>query len=728
MAVYITKLSLVAGISALLAGLEKRWVAEAQAPHLERVFTTLAEIDPTDEKVAANLDSITFSEYVDRISDDEVIRSMGKMISRGLMGIEADVASALWLVNYIQRGTGIENLISDLKHGGQHLRIRQEDGQYSLTAFFVGNIGHKWSLKSKEERKRSGWEHLKKMYGHVVSSIPEPIKVIEKEWTKDPWVMGGVVPGMLVGAITSHVGQSLITPHHNIHFVGSETSTEWMGFVEGALRSGRREANEVLLFNYNLVKLSSRILEYLNLNALLASSTMNAAVLFACLSGLASATSLYSSYSFNPLEHLGGVAPYFEPQDPPTSPAAPQGCTAVKAAYLSRHAAIYSNDFDYEEYIEPFISKVENHTGIDWTRVPSLNFLADWTAPISDAEQELLTRVGKHEASQLGVSLSFRYPNLKLPSRVWTSSAERTFDSARALVRGFETDEDEINVVSIYESEESGADSLTPYKACPAYSSSYGSEQSSVYLDIFTKPIMARLNHLAPKFNFTKTDVYGMMQLCGYETVIRGSSPFCDLDLFSPDDWLAWEYTADLMYHYNVGYGNNISGPIGLPWLNATGRQLMNDSGEDLYISFTHRELPPTVLVAMGIFNNSAFGGSQSSEMPLDRINHRRAWKSSHVMPFSSNIAIERLNCSGSFGFDDGDYYRVLVNSAPQPLPDCVDGPGTSCSKDGFEKYLQARTDMFEGFSDKCGVEYKNSTDVLTIYEDTKSENGTSVG
>ncbi|KPM38173.1 hypothetical protein AK830_g8422 [Neonectria ditissima] len=455
---------------------------------------------------------------------------------------------------------------------------------------------------------------------------------------------------------------------------------------------------------------------------------MNAAVLFACLSGLSSATSLYSTYSFNPLEHLGGVAPYFEPQDPPTSPAAPQGCTAVRAAYLSRHAAIYSNDFDYEEYIEPFISKVENHTGIDWSKVPSLNFLANWVAPISDAEQELLTRVGKHEASQLGVSLSFRYPNLKLPSRVWTSSAERTFDSARALVRGFETDEDEINVVSVYESEESGADSLTPYKACPAYSSSYGSEQSGVYLDIFTKPIMARLNHLAPKFNFTKTDVYGMMQLCGYETVIRGSSPFCDLDLFSPDDWLAWEYTADLMYHYNVGYGNSISGPIGLPWLNATGSRLMDDDGEDLYISFTHRELPPTVLVAMGIFNNSAFGGSQASEMPLDRINHRRAWKSSHVMPFSSNIAIERLNCSGSFGFDDGDYYRVLVNSAPQPLPDCVDGPGTSCSKDGFQKYLQDRTDRFEGFSDKCGVEYKNSTDVLTIYENTKDENGTTVG
>ncbi|KAI1759388.1 histidine acid phosphatase [Hypoxylon sp. FL1150] len=445
------------------------------------------------------------------------------------------------------------------------------------------------------------------------------------------------------------------------------------------------------------------------------------------------AVSLYSTYQFNPLEHLGGVAPYFEPQDPPASPATPQGCTAERAVYLSRHAAIYANDFDYEEYIDPFVSKLENTTAVDWTKVPPLSFLADWTTPMSDAEQELLTRVGKLEASQLGVTLSFRYPNLKLPSRVWTSSAERTVKSAESFVRGLEQDDNEINVVSIYESKEAGANSLTPYSSCPAYSSSFGSDQSAVYLEKFTKPIMARLNALAPEFNFTANDVYGMMELCGYEAVIRGSSPFCDLDLFSPDDWLGWEYTADVMYHYNVGYGNQISGVVGMPWFNASANVLMADStdGQDIFVSFTHRELPPMVFVAMGLFNNSAFGGSEAGindTMPLDRINYRRAWKSSHVLPFLSNLAIERLNCSGSYGYDDGDYYRVLVNSAPQPLPDCADGPGTTCSRAGFEKYVQDRVDLFQGFSQKCGVDYDNSTDIYSIYTDSAEGNGTAVG
>lgn len=122
----------------------------------------------------------------------------------------------------------------------------EEDEQYSLTSFIVGSIGHEWSLKTREERKRLGWEQLKKMYGLVVSSIPEPINILEKEWIKDPWVMGGSCPGMPPGVLTSDAGRSLAAPHQNVHFVGSETSAEWTGFIEGALRSGRRGANEVI--------------------------------------------------------------------------------------------------------------------------------------------------------------------------------------------------------------------------------------------------------------------------------------------------------------------------------------------------------------------------------------------------------------------------------------------------------------------------------------------------
>lgn len=243
---------------------------------------------------------------------------------------------------------------------------------------------------------------------------------------------------------------------------------------------------------------------------------------------------------------------------------------------------------------------------------------------------------------------------------------------------------------------------------------------------------MARLNAMAPAFNFTSNDVFAMQEMCGYETVIRGSSPFCSTELFSPDEWLSFEYTNDILYHYNTGYGNDVSGVIGLPWLNATMSLLTaTTSSQDIYISFTHRELPPTVLVAMGLFNNSDFSGANNvnATMPTNQINYNRAWKSSYLLPFLSNIQIERMNCSGSYGYEnstDHTFYRALVNQSPQTLPGCFDGPSESCSSAGLQQYLSQRTAMFQGFSQKCNVTYSNSTDAVTFYQN--NNNGTMVG
>lgn len=336
--------------------------------------------------------------------------------------------------------------------------------------------------------------------------------------------------------------------------------------------------------------------------------------------------------------------------------------------------------------------------------------------------------MGKLEASQLGVEISFRYQHLRSPRTVWSSTAERTVASAESFIRGYETSENNITLATIYESEEAGANSLTPYDSCPAYSSSAGSTQSQEYLKWWTRPYLTRLNQAFPGFNFTDSDILGMMEMCGYETVIRGSSPFCSLELFPPDAWLSFEYTNDLMYFYNTGYGQPVSGNIGFPWINATLSLLTSDRpspDQDIFVSFTHRELPPTVLVAMGLFNNTDFvGGNPNNSMPLDRINYSRAWVSSYILPFLTNIAVERMNCSArhaDYGDAEGtEYYRVLVNNSPQTLPGCYDGPEESCSQEGLSKWLDERAAMFGGFSSACNTssQYDNSTDVVTFYQD----------
>jgi len=231
---------------------------------------------------------------------------------------------------------------------------------------------------------------------------------------------------------------------------------------------------------------------------------------------------LYSTYTFNPLQHLAGIAPYFEPADPPRDPSPPQGCEVTRAAYLVRHAAINANDFDYEEYLEPFTKKLQNTT-VDWSKIPELSFLSTWQPP-KIQEEERVTRTGKLEAAQLGVQLSYRYQNLRLPKRVWASTAERTTVSAEGFIRGLETDDNEIDMVTVYEGKKAGADSLTPYSSCTKYSSSAGSDQQSVYVKRYTAPIIARLHAMAPGFNWTADDIVGMQEWCGYDTVSADSS------------------------------------------------------------------------------------------------------------------------------------------------------------------------------------------------------------
>lgn len=118
-------------------------------------------------------------------------------------------------------------------------------------------------------------------------------------------------------------------------------------------------------------------------------------------------------------------------------------------------------------------------TSVDWSKIPT--FLATWQNPITDAEQEMLTRAGKLEATRLGVDIAQRYRGLRTPEKIWTSTAERTVKSAKALAAGLANDASDVQVIQVSEREEESANSLTPYESCSAYSSSAGNDQAVVF-------------------------------------------------------------------------------------------------------------------------------------------------------------------------------------------------------------------------------------------------------
>lgn len=72
----------------------------------------------------------------------------------------------------------------------------------------------------------------------------EPMELIEKDWNTDPWTTGAFSGYMTPGTWTS-VGHAWREPVGQIVWAGTESSTRWAGYYEGAIQAGL-EAAETL--------------------------------------------------------------------------------------------------------------------------------------------------------------------------------------------------------------------------------------------------------------------------------------------------------------------------------------------------------------------------------------------------------------------------------------------------------------------------------------------------
>jgi monoamine oxidase len=129
-----------------------------------------------------------------------------------------------------------------------------ERKQFSLTCFVVGEGGLQWAKKPKPERWALVHEQIKEIFSPFVE-VPKPVETVEMNWVEEQWSQGCPCPAMPPGVMTK-LGHALRIPHGRVHFVGTETSFEWKGYMEGAARSGERGAKEVIRC---LIKLSCRL-------------------------------------------------------------------------------------------------------------------------------------------------------------------------------------------------------------------------------------------------------------------------------------------------------------------------------------------------------------------------------------------------------------------------------------------------------------------------------------
>ena len=71
----------------------------------------------------------------------------------------------------------------------------------------------------------------------------EPESALLSSWHDDPWVRGSYSARTLSSPIRD---DDLVKPIGSLYFAGEHTAGEWHGLMEGALRSGRRAAEQIL--------------------------------------------------------------------------------------------------------------------------------------------------------------------------------------------------------------------------------------------------------------------------------------------------------------------------------------------------------------------------------------------------------------------------------------------------------------------------------------------------
>jgi monoamine oxidase len=111
-----------------------------------------------------------------------------------------------------------------------------------LAAFLKGDNARFLGRDGPETRRKVVLDCLTDYHGPRAST---PVAYHELDWAAEPWSRGA--PGAIFppGAWTQY-GPVLREPVGRLHWAGTETSSVWNGYMEGAVRSGERASKEVV--------------------------------------------------------------------------------------------------------------------------------------------------------------------------------------------------------------------------------------------------------------------------------------------------------------------------------------------------------------------------------------------------------------------------------------------------------------------------------------------------
>jgi monoamine oxidase len=117
-----------------------------------------------------------------------------------------------------------------------------DGGPGVLLAFIEGQAGRIWGARPAAQRRAAVLDNLATFFGDRARS---PRDYVEMSWAAEQWTRGCYEGYAPPGVLTAY-GSAMRAPVGRIHWAGTETSTYWNGYMDGAIRSGERAAKEVL--------------------------------------------------------------------------------------------------------------------------------------------------------------------------------------------------------------------------------------------------------------------------------------------------------------------------------------------------------------------------------------------------------------------------------------------------------------------------------------------------
>jgi monoamine oxidase len=110
-----------------------------------------------------------------------------------------------------------------------------------LLGFATGQDARRLTTMGAGARRRAVLATFTRLFGPKAA---HPTTLIEHNWSEEPWTRG-CYEGYLAPGVWTDYGAALRAPIGRIHWAGTETSEVFMGYMDGAVRSGERAAAAV---------------------------------------------------------------------------------------------------------------------------------------------------------------------------------------------------------------------------------------------------------------------------------------------------------------------------------------------------------------------------------------------------------------------------------------------------------------------------------------------------